>query len=209
MAKKQKYYVVWEGRKPGIFTSWPECLKQVKGYSGAQYKSFESREAAESAFAGKYEDYEGENVPSLRQRRSPEIGQPVLASYSVDASCIGNPGILEYRCVHTEAKEEVFKQGPFERGTNNIGEFLAIVDALALFKQQGITLPIYTDSRIAMTWVRRKKCGSKHGRDERNAKLFEQVRWAENWLRNNEYPNEVLKWKTETWGEIPADFGRK
>ncbi|WP_455673085.1 ribonuclease H1 domain-containing protein, partial [Phocaeicola sp.] len=42
MAKKQKYYVVWKGVNPGVYNSWTDCQLQIKGYDGAQYKSFET-----------------------------------------------------------------------------------------------------------------------------------------------------------------------
>ena len=137
------------------------------------------------------------------------IGKPIAESYAVDAACSGNPGPLEYRCVHTSTRKQLFKQGPFEHGTNNIGEFLAIVHALALFKQKGITLPIYSDSENAIGWVKEKKCKTKLAPDERNAPLFELVARAEQWLAENDYSNPILKWETEAWGEVPADFGRK
>lgn len=206
---KQKFYVVWKGRKTGVFSSWEECSAQVSGYPDAEYKSFASRQAAEEAFRGKYTDYKGKHLSSLSPQRLREIGQPVLASYSVDAACSGNPGVLEYRCVHTQTRRQIFRQGPFENGTNNIGEFLAIVHALALFKKQNIALPIYSDSENAMAWVAQKKCRTKLKRDERNADLFERIAQAEKWLREHNYSNKVLKWETEAWGEIPADFGRK
>ncbi|MCL5999143.1 MAG: ribonuclease H family protein [Chloroflexi bacterium] len=209
MAKKQKYYVVWTGRKPGIYTNWEECSAQVTGYPGQAYKSFESRDAAEKAYRGTYEDYMGQHVSNLSPQQLLEIGKPILASYSVDAACAGNPGPLEYRCVYTETGREIFKQGPFERGTNNIGEFLAIVHALALFKPQGITLPIYSDSENAISWVQEKKCKTNLQPDDRNATLFDLIARAEKWLAGNEYGNPILKWETEAWGEIPADFGRK
>ncbi len=41
MAKKQKYYVVWQGKKPGIYSDWDECKEQVVGVQGAQYKRLE------------------------------------------------------------------------------------------------------------------------------------------------------------------------
>jgi ribonuclease HI len=209
MAKKQKFYVVWKGRKPGIFTSWEECSAQVTGYPDAEYKSFESKDAAEKAFRGEYEDYKGKYVSSLSQQRLLETGQPIPASYSVDASCIGNPGVLEYRCVYNETGKELFRQGPFQYGTNNIGEFLAIVHALALFKKKGIDVPIYSDSENAIDWVKHKKCKTRLEWDEKSSELFNLIERAETWLLNNEYTNEILKWETEAWGEIPADFGRK
>jgi ribonuclease HI len=205
----EKFYVVWKGRRTGIFASWDECSAQVSGYPDAEYKAFPSREAAEKAFRGQYKEYKGKHVSSLSQERLLEIGQPTLASYSVDASCIGNPGSLEYRCVDNQTGREIFRQGPFEHGTNNIGEFLGIVHALALFKKNGIDLPLYSDSVDAIGWVKDKKCKTRLTRDERNVELFELIERAETWLRNNDYTNNILKWETEAWGEIPADFGRK
>ena len=43
-----KYYAVKKGRNPGIYQSWDSCLKEVKGYSGAIYKSFKSLEEAKA-----------------------------------------------------------------------------------------------------------------------------------------------------------------
>ena len=209
MAKKRKYYVVWKGRQSGVFSTWEECSAQVTGFAGAEYKAFDSREAAEEAFRKQYEDYRGQRTTPLSQEELFRIGQPDPESYSVDASCIGYPGPVEYRCVHTRTRKELFRQGPHSNGTNNIGEFLGLVHALALLKQKGITLPIYSDSENAIAWVRQKKCRTRLERNETNAELFGLIKRAENWLQNNEYENQILKWETEAWGENPADFGRK
>jgi ribonuclease HI len=209
MTKKPKYYVVWKGRKTGIFTSWEACLAQVNGFPDAEYRAFENEDAAIQAFQRKYSEYKGKYFPNLSQQRLLEFGRPILPSYTVDASCSGNPGRLEYRCVYTETGKELFRQGPYDYGTNNIGEFLAIIHALVLFKIKGITLPIYCDSKTAMRWVREKKCKTNQLREERNSDLFDLIEIAVTWLRTNEYPNEILKWETEAWGENPADFGRK
>ena len=48
---KQKFYVVWEGVTPGVYTSWTDCQLQIKGYEGAKYKSFDTREEAERALS--------------------------------------------------------------------------------------------------------------------------------------------------------------
>ena len=50
MGKTRKYYVVWQGIHPGVYNNWEDCKEQVEGQSGAKYKAFESREAAEEAF---------------------------------------------------------------------------------------------------------------------------------------------------------------
>ncbi|MDR3056997.1 MAG: ribonuclease H, partial [Prevotella sp.] len=126
-----------------------------------------------------------------------------------DAACSGNPGLLEYRGVYVKTGEEVFKQGPFEQGTNNIGEFLALVHGLALLKQKNFSIPIYSDSVNAIKWVREKKCKTKLERVPENESLFYMIERAEKWLRENTYSTPIIKWKTSEWGEIPADFGRK
>ncbi|KAH8045978.1 PIF1-like helicase [Aureococcus anophagefferens] len=48
---KRKRYVVTRGRQTGIFDTWEDCERQVKGFSGAQYKSYATQEDAENAFA--------------------------------------------------------------------------------------------------------------------------------------------------------------
>ena len=127
---------------------------------------------------------------------------------AVDAACSGNPGKMEYRGVHLPSFQQVFHFGPLY-GTNNIGEFLAIVHALALLKQKGIDMPVYSDSRNAIAWVKQKKCKTKLPRNAKSEPIFQLIDRAERWLHDNTYPTPVLKWETEQWGEIPADFGRK
>jgi ribonuclease HI len=216
MSKKPKYYVVWRGRQPGIYTTWLECFAQINGFSGASHKAFDTLELAEEAFRSQRDTFRARH-PDLfepkeagpRQPRLPIAGRPRADSYAVDAACSGAPGPVEYRCVQVSTGQEVFRRGPFENGTNNIGEFLALVHALALFKQRSITAPIYSDSKIALGWVHRKTCRTRLGQDNGSAALFELIRRAETWLRENEYLNELLKWETDAWGENPADFGRK
>ena len=48
-----KFYAVRVGRKTGIFDSWTFVEKQVKGYPGAQFKSFTSKEEAENYLSPK------------------------------------------------------------------------------------------------------------------------------------------------------------
>jgi len=210
MAKK-KFYVIWRGHKEGIFTSWNVCKKQIKDFKGAQYKSFGSKEAAESAFKGKYIDYVGKDTKKvqLTPEELKKYGKPIVASLSVDAACSGNPGKMEYRGVDTLTKKQFFIQGPFEQGTNNIGEFLALVHGLGYLKQKNSELPIYSDSRIAMSWVKKGQCRTNLQITAKNKSLFDFVKRAEKWLKENTYSTKILKWETKAWGEIPADFGRK
>ena len=211
MAKTQKkYYVVWQGRKTGIFETWAECSAQVSGYPGARYKSFLSRAEAVHAFGGNSRDFIGQGTPTRTARAAKaKIGQPILDSISVDAACNGSPGTLEYRGVDTATGKVLFAKGPFRQGTNNVGEFLAIVHAAALLKQTGDQRPIYSDSRTALSWVRKKKANTNLARTTANKQLFALIDKAEAWLQENPIENRVLKWETEAWGEIAADYGRK
>lgn len=205
---RQKYYVVWKGRKTGVFTSWADCEKQVKGFVGAQYKAFESNAEAEAAYLAKYEDYAGK--PSTSGRWKEASIKPLLPSVCVDAACSGSPGKLEYRCVNTETGKEIFHAGPYVDGTNNVGEFLAIVHALTWQEKHNLQMPIYSDSENAIAWVNTGQCRTRLKRTPKNAVLFALIKSAENWLSENELPEDsVFKWDTSMWGENPADFGRK
>lgn len=210
MAKK-KFYVVWKGEETGVYSSWEKCKKQIDGYNGAEYKSFGSLLEAENAFQKKYSDYKGQktSIKSINSEELARIGKPIMNSFSVDAACSGNPGVMEYQGVLTDSKKEIFKKGPFQHSSNNIGEFLALVHALALLKQKEDKRPIYSDSRTAISWVKKKRCNSKIERNSKNEDSFELVDRAVKWLHHNSISNEILKWETKVWGEIPADFGRK
>ena len=117
---------------------------------------------------------------------------------------------MEYRGVLNHNKQEIFKMGPFKNGTNNIGEFLALVHGISLLKKKGLhTLPIYSDSKIAMSWIKKKTCRTNITFDASNSDLLTLIQRAEKWLKENSFRNPILKWETKAWGEIPADFGRK
>jgi len=204
----KKYYVVWKGLKAGVFNNWKECEAQVRGVEGAVYKSFPGLEEANRAFSGNWKDYISNRVSNPRVG-NPKVGNPVLESLSVDAACSGNPGIMEYRGVNTKTGHQLFHKGPFPLGTNNIGEFLGVVHALAYLKKNNSNVPVYSDSRTAIKWVKDKAVKTKLSRNAKTGHLFELLDRAVLWLNTNEYPNTVLKWQTEMWGEIPADFGRK
>jgi ribonuclease HI len=204
---KEKYYVVWNGVNPGIYTNWTECRLQVEGYVNARYKSFGSLPEAREAFEG--------GVPAMRTNVAaarPAVraqGGFVRESLAVDAACSGNPGDMEYRGVHVATGQQWFHLGPLKEGTNNVGEFLALVHGLAFLKRDGLRMPLYSDSLNAIKWVQIKQCRTKLARTAANAPVFDLIARAERWLAENDFTTAVLKWDTEAWGEIPADFGRK
>ncbi|MCM1504867.1 MAG: ribonuclease H family protein [Muribaculum sp.] len=208
----RKFYVVWIGHSPGIYDSWEECKAQIDGFPGARHKSFNSQTDATLAFRDNPDDMGliraiGRHKKEIINYSAfPEIRLDAIA---VDAACAGNPGPMEYRGVDVGTGAELFHFGPVEDGTNNVGEFLALVHALALCKQQGWTMPIYSDSQTARAWVRNRKAKTSLKPTPRNGKLIELIQRAQRWLATNTYPNQILTWNTELWGEIPADFGRK
>lgn len=207
---KQKYYVVWKGVNPGIYTSWTDCQLQISNYKGALYKSFSTQEEAEKALGSPAHLYIGAKgkTETLTSDFSLSDNDYEIDSWAVDAACSGNPGPMEYRGVNLLTGEEIFHFGPIY-GTNNIGEFLAIVHGLAQMKRDGIQKPIYSDSAYALKWVKEKKCKTQLERTEKTAKAHQLIERAEKWLHENTYSIPLLKWQTHIWGEIPADFGRK
>lgn len=208
---KQKFYVVWKGRETGIFETWEECKSQVNAFPKAVYKSFKTKALAEQAYKDEWWNYVGKHI--YESELTPEqlllVGQPIEESIAVDGAWNTTTGVVEYQGVNVKTKEVLFRVGPYEDGTINMVEFLGIVHALAFCKKSNLTLPIYSDSRTAISWVKHKDARTKHEPNEKNKILFELIDRAIKWLKENEYENEVLKWETKAWGENPADFGRK
>lgn len=239
MAEKRKFYVVWEGREPGVYDNWEDCQAQVEGFPGAKYKSFKSQAEAVEAFRGDGQEEENllsmialKNIeahaspaavsatapPTTIANRRPTAGRPDysaipeinLAAIAVDGACAGNPGLMEYRGVMVATGEEIFHIGPLADGTNNVAEYLALIHALALLDQRNdSTTPIYTDSATAVAWVRNRGCRTQLSPTEKNRKIFEMLARANVWIRSHSPRNPILRWNTPLWGEIPADFGRK
>ena len=204
--------MVWNGRTPGIYTNWNECLKQVNEFTKPVFKSFESRAVAEQAFKDKPDKYLGDHYVepgTLGKIINPNSEKIIRKALAVDAACSGNPGPLEYQGVDVGSNKKIFHQGPFPLGTVNIGEFLALVHGLAYLKQQGSDMPIYSDSITAMSWVRRKAIKTNLPRNAKTEELYKLVDRALIWIKSNSWKNPILKWETAEWGEIPADFGRK
>lgn len=130
-------------------------------------------------------------------------------AWAVDAACSGNPGPMEYQGIDLTTGRQVFHYGPVH-GTNNIGEFLAIVHALALWDKQGITgKTLYSDSYNAILWVKKKQCRTKLVRNAQTEQLYQVIQRAEQWLRTHTVSVPIVQWDTRRWGDIPADFGRK
>lgn len=209
MAKSQKYYVVWSGRAPGIYDNWKTCQTQIIGFPNAKYKSFPTLSEAQMAFNSP--PIASSTPVATRSKAENTVTsseQIIWESIAVDAACSGNPGVMEYQGVDTKTGKQLFHQ-KFNLGTNNIGEFLGIVHGLGYLEKIGATIPIYSDSKIAIGWVKKGQAKSKLVVNAKTEYLHELIKRAENWLTTHDFRVPVLKWETEKWGEIPADFGRK
>ncbi|MFC4303200.1 ribonuclease H [Cohnella boryungensis] len=219
---KQKYYVVWSGRKPGIYATWAECQEQINKFDEAKFKSYETKAGAEQAYREGWKKHwgsgktagDGAGKGSARSFKPSSAGIAAedeidYDSISVDVGTSGNPGPVEYKGVDTRTGEVLFAVGPIAKGTNNLGEFLAIVHGLAHLKKAGSAKTIYSDSVNALKWVKQKQVSSTLVRDESTREIWDLVDRAVRWLKTNDYSNKVLKWQTKQWGEIKADYGRK
>ncbi len=212
MAKKNtKYYVVWVGRKTGIFESWEECKQQIHEYPNARYKSFATKELAEHAINSLSNEFIGKSFfkSELSVEQLAIIGEPIKDSIAVDGAWNTMTRVVEYQIVDVRSGKLIIKSKKYEDGTNNIVEFIAIVHALDYCKKNGLKLPIYSDSRNAINWILNKTPRTKLTKNEKNQELYKVLARAIEWLEENNYENKILKWETKAWGENPADFGRK
>ena len=194
----------------GLLVQWieqgsPKAQIWVRFAKGLQKNESTSPKAQIWVLSPKGHDY----YDSQRDYKTMSTLKPILPALAVDAACSGNPGVMEFRGVIADTGTEVFHRGPFVEGTNNIGEFLALVLGLAYIKKYNLNWVIYTDSVTALAWVRQKRCKTKIEWSAKNQDLFHMVRKAEMWLHDNTWTTPIYKWDTKAWGEIPADFGRK
>lgn len=219
MAPTRKFYVVWNGRSPGIYDSWEEAKAQVDGFAGARYKAFAEQDAATRAFRGSPDEQKSmlRSIAAHTQRTAglatfnidahPDV---IADAIAVDGACSRNPGPIEYRAVDVVTGAEVFHAGPFQGGTNNIAEYLGLVHALAFLDKTGNShTVVYSDSRTALSWLRRGGHRSNVAPSGSNAKIMELLARADAWVQAHPIHARVLKWDTDRWGEIPADFNRK
>lgn len=202
--RQQKRYVVWQGIKIGVFGSWVEVQPLVSGVKGAKFKSFSTLQVAEDAFRQGREPY------YQPEKKWYEKSFPfVRMSIAVDAACSSATGNMEYQGIDLFSGARIF-HASYARGTNNIGEFLAIVHGLSwIHREKKADYALYSDSKIALRWVKEKCCKTNVSPNKDNDQLFAVIRRAEERLQTHQYTTPLLKRDTEAWGEIPADFGRK
>jgi len=207
MTKQKKYYTVRKWKQIWVFDNRDDCKRSVQWFQWAEYKSFLSRVVAEEALKQSYKKIvKSKTTINILDTEIPFEKK----SIAVDAACSGNPGVMEYRGVELEKSwKQIFIQ-KFEIWTNNIGEFLAIVHGLSYLKEEKLEkFAIYTDSKIAINRVLKKKSKTKLEKTEQSKNLFEIIKRAEQRLQNNKYKTKIIKRDTKNRWEIPADFGRK
>lgn len=83
---KQKYYVVWEGKQPGVYNTWAECQAQTDHYTGAKYKSYESKSAAETAFKAGWKGNWGTGAAASGASGTSKSGKSWSRSAGVETS---------------------------------------------------------------------------------------------------------------------------
>lgn len=207
---ERKFYVVRKWKEIWIFDSWNKCKENVIWFSDAKYKAFSNMDEAKIALKEWWQKYyEVKNTSKKEKIDNKDI--PFFAeSIAVDAACSWNPWEMEYRWIDLQTWKDIFHK-KYKIWTNNIWEFLAIVDWLKYLWDSDKS--IYSDSRIAISRVNQWKCKTQIKVDN-NFILdlwitIEAIKEAEKWLRNNGIKHKILKRNTENWWEIPADFGRK
>jgi ribonuclease HI len=214
---KNKAYVVWAGVTPGVYNTWAECEAQTKGFAGAKFKGFPSKELANDAFAEKAGAHIGQakakspvSAPSS-QFKTPSIEDSTYLT--VDAAYSQKTKILEWRGVLVENgnETEVFRSHPYRNASANIGEFLSLIDGLEYLEANNLKMPIYSDSITAQAWVRKKRHNSNV---DTSPNLIAMLDRADRLLQDGIYEKDksniqIKDWPSKAWGEIPADFGRK
>ena len=222
--KQRKWYAVFEGRVPGLYDTWKQCREMVDGYAGARYKSFADKKQALSELARKSIFHHGKSLPQNSSAKIPQKEHrgryPACPFYCTDAAC-DNPagGNVEYRFVRVESPGDVkniFACGPFEMGSNNVGEYIALVRAIQwLCEHDAAGMDaLYSDSRTAISWVSGGR-GSNSSLGPRMGQLLRsELAACDSWITTSKEAvtqanRRLLHWNTPEWGEIPADYGRK
>jgi ribonuclease HI len=189
-----KYYVVWAGRKPGIYTDWESCKRQVDQFPGARYKGFVSRAEAEAAFSGTPSrtpaaEQGGAAVPAaarssasgtvkklgssvsaktLRTWTAAEIAAlPIQVKIFTDGGCEPNPGMSGsgLALYRGGALAELWYGLHSPRGTNNTAELNAFHQALRIASKE-----IQDGQTVAIF------CDSKYA-------IQAVTQWAEGWKK--------------------------
>jgi len=155
-----KFYAVARGRKTGIFTSWPEAERQVKGFAGARFKSFKTKQEALAFLKDPSYKTSGSSSKNFKSdSKTPKTGQGQAAKAAypenavmvyTDGGAIGNPGPGGYGVVFESG--ETFCGG-FNLTTNNRMELLAVITALEALDGETRPICLHSDSRYVVNGI--------------------------------------------------------
>ena len=184
MAKK--FYVVWAGRKTGVFTDWPTAHQYVDKFPGAKFKSFATQAEAAQAFRSGSPASAGPRTPAKDSNRAPAKVPATSAGLQIycDGACEPNPGsagsgIVVYR----DGKLVQLWYGLYNpHGTNNTAELNALHHALLMAEKAiaaGEAVQILCDSTYAINCISKwatgweKKGWRKAGGDIKNLDIIQ------------------------------------
>lgn len=164
---KQKFYAVAAGRTTGIFTSWSIAEAQVKGFTGARYKSFATRAEAEAwlkdpVFTPQKPKNNGASVARITHPAG------ALVIYT-DGGAINNPGPGGYGVVICDGDSRRELSGGFRLTTNNRMEMTACIVALKAVAGCGRPIVMYSDSSYLVNGIEKGWAESWRARGWRKA----------------------------------------
>jgi ribonuclease HI len=164
MAAK-KYYAVAAGRSCGIYPDWPTAEKQVKGYPGAKFKSFTSRQLAEDWLCDPvYSRKTGQKDPVFSSHPAVDIPPGAVVVYT-DGGCINNPGPGGYGVVILAMDRTFELSGGYRLTTNNRMEVMAAIVGLKKAIAYGAPIFLFSDSSYLVNAVNKG--------------------WAKSWRKND------------------------
>ena len=164
MANK-KFYAVASGRKPGIYTVWPEAEAQVKGFPQARFKGFATREEAESWIKeAKSGPVRAVRRPKAMTSLPPDIRRESGVEIYTDGGAINNPGPGGYGVVQIHAGERKELTGGYRLTTNNRMELMGCIVALRQLEYKDKPIVIHSDSSYVVNGINKG--------------------WARNWRKN-------------------------
>jgi ribonuclease HI len=199
-----KYYTVWAGRSTGVFSSWKQCQLQILGVKGARFKSFQTLPEAKAALNRRYQDRRSTERSPIQTLFQTDDTRPISNSITVSGTCDIATGEVEIQAVHTGSKHLIFWKGRYHDGTEDMAEFIAIVETLKYLKLRKLSIPIYSESSTAIKWITNRKATTKLPRRAPNRELYDLFDSCLTWLNDNTYYNRILKWSTAEWGRSPA-----
>lgn len=202
----QKYYTVWAGRRTGVFSSWKQCQRQILGFKGARFKSFQTLPEAKAALNRRYQDRRNTERTPIQTLFQTDDTRPMSNSITVSGTCNIATGEVEIQAVHSGSKHPVFWKGPYHDGTEYMAEFVAIVQTLKYLKVRKLSIPIYSESSTAIKRITNRNATTKLPRRASNRELYDLFDRCLAWLNDNAYYNRILMWNTAEWGISPAGF---